>query len=144
MSAITTLSLIDGVQIVVPNSLDHITPYVLQEQLDWFEEEVKFLRKLLRSGGRAIDIGANHGVYALCIAKIIGPTGRIWAFEPASSTSELLEKSIAANGFTQVELVRRALSSNSGSAQLSLNVNSELNALVHDLQSGNSSETVQV
>ena len=43
----TVVTLIDGVRVVVPNSLDLITPYVLREQRDFFEDELNFVRKLL-------------------------------------------------------------------------------------------------
>ena len=137
-----TLILIDGVRIVVPDSLDLITPYVLCEQQDWFEDEIKFLRHLLQPGQKIIDIGANYGVYTLSMAKTVGPTGRVWSFEPTSSTASLLAEGIAANGFAQITLERSALSSASGTAQLSLNQNSELNALIHDQISTSASETV--
>jgi len=138
----TTLTLVDGVQIVVPDSLDLITPYVLQEQQDWFEDEIKFLRHLLQPGQNVIDIGANYGVYTLSMAKKVGSTGRVWAFEPASSTARLLADGIAVNGFAHVALEQSALSSTPGTAQLSLNQNSELNSLVHGNPSTNASETV--
>jgi FkbM family methyltransferase len=125
-----TLPLVDGTQVVVPDSLHLITPYVLREQQDWFEDEIKFLRRILRSGQRVIDIGANYGVYALSMARAVGPQGKVWAFEPASTTAALLAQSIAANGFTQVVLEKCALSSQPGTAQLSLNDNSELNELI--------------
>lgn len=142
MNSTTTLTMVDGVQIVVPDSLDLITPYVLREQGDWFEDEIKFLRRLLQPGQKVIDIGANYGVYALSMAQTVGPTGRVWAFEPASSTAQLLAEGIAANGFAQVVLDRRALSSTSGTAQLCLNENSELNALAHGMPSTGACETV--
>ncbi|MBM4375584.1 MAG: hypothetical protein FJ095_10905 [Deltaproteobacteria bacterium] len=44
------LPLVDGVQVIVPDSLDLITPSVLREQLDWFEEELRFLRGSLKPG----------------------------------------------------------------------------------------------
>ena len=138
----TTLTLVDGVRIVVPDSLNLITPYVLQEQQDWFEDEIKFLRRLLQPGQNVIDIGANYGVYTLSMAKKVGSTGRVWAFEPASSTARLLADGIAVNGFAHVTLEQSALSSTPGTAQLSLNQNSELNALVHGNPSTNASETV--
>jgi predicted methyltransferase len=87
MTSPITLRLHDDVQIVVPNSLNLITPYVLQEQEDWFEDEIKFLRCLLQPGQKIIDIGANYGVYTLSMAKTVGATGKIWSFEPASSTA---------------------------------------------------------
>ena len=101
-----TLSLIDGVRIVVPNSLDLITPYVLIEQQDWFEDEVRFLRRLLGPGRKVIDIGANYGIYTLCMAKAVGAEGFVWAFEPSSSCAALLEEGVAANGFEHVIVVR--------------------------------------
>lgn len=142
MNSTTTISLVDGVRIVVPDSLNLITPYVLLEQQDWFEDEIKFLRRLLQPGQKVIDIGANYGVYTLSMAQRVGPTGCVWAFEPASGTSRLLAEGVAVNGFSQVVLERSALSSVCGTAQLSLNENSELNALVHGSPSTSASETV--
>lgn len=131
MTDTLTLTLVDGVQIVVPNSLNLITPYVLLEQQDWFEDEIKFLRLLLKEGQKVIDIGANYGTYCLSMAKKVGKTGTVWAFEPASSTAKFLADSIAINGFEHIVLEQSALSNVQGTAQLSLNTNSELNALVH-------------
>lgn len=128
----TTLTMVDGVKVVVPDSLDLITPYVLREQQDWFEDEIKFVRKILRAGQQVIDIGANYGVYTLSMAHVVGPTGKVWAFEPASTTSAMLAQSIAANGFSQIILEKSALSSQRGSARLSLNNNSELNELLRN------------
>ena len=142
MTATITLALVDGVKIVVPNSVDLITPYVLFEQQDWFEDEIKFLRKLLQPGQKVIDIGANYGTYTLSMAQKVGATGCVWSFEPASSTAKLLAEGIAANGFTHVFLEQCALSNIHGVAQLSLNTNSELNALIHGDSSTSESETV--
>lgn len=139
-----TLTLVDGVRIVVPDSLNLITPYVLMEQQDWFEDEIKFLRRLLQPGQKVIDVGANYGVYTLSMARTVGPKGSVWAFEPASSTAGLLAEGIAANDFAQIVLERSALSSTCGTARLSLNDNSEWNALVRSEQPDNASETVSL
>jgi FkbM family methyltransferase len=138
----TTLTLVDGVRIAVPDSLNLITPYILMEQHDWFEDEIKFLRRLLQPGQKIIDIGANYGVYTLSMAKTVGAVGRVWAFEPTSSTAKLLAEGIAINGFNHVVLEQSALSNTSGTAQLSLNNNSELNMLVHGKPPESTSETV--
>lgn len=137
-----SLPLVDGVQVVVPDSLDLITPYVLREQLDWFEDELPFLRNLLQPGQQVIDIGANYGVYTLSMAKAVGAGGRVWAFEPASRTADFLARGIAANGFDQVVLERSALSSACGSAQLNLHDNAELNELVRGEAGAGATETV--
>ena len=136
------VTLVDGTKVVVPDSIDLMTPYVLAEQNDWFEDELKFLRHVLRPGERVIDIGANYGVFALCMARAVGASGRVWAFEPASATASMLASGIAANEFSQVVLERRALSNRSGTAELSLNNHSELNSLVRGDNPGSSVETV--
>lgn len=142
MTRAMSLELTDGVSVVVPDSLNLLTPYVLFEQRDWFEDEIGFVRRALRPGERAIDIGANYGVYTLTIAKIVGLMGRVWAFEPASSTADLLARGIAANSFTNVTLVRSAISGACGTAQLTINDNSEMNALIHGESSPGLTETV--
>jgi len=141
LSATATLSLVDGTRIVVPDSLDLMTPYVLMEQQDWFEDEIRFVRRLLLPGQNAVDIGANYGVYTLAMARIVGPAGRVWAFEPATGTAQLLAESIAANGLQQVVLERSAVAGACGMGRLSLNANAEINALV-DSQSAADGEPV--
>lgn len=144
MTATTEIIMVDGVRVVVPNSLDLITPYVLQEQQDWFEDEIKFLRRLLQPGQKVIDVGANYGVYTLSMAQTVGLTGCVWAFEPTSNTAKLLAEGIAANDFPQIILERSALSCTCGTAQLSLNEQSELNALAYGNPTTSVSETVSL
>jgi FkbM family methyltransferase len=96
----------------------------------------------LQPGQQVIDIGANYGVYTLSIAKTVGLQGRVWAFEPSSRTAKFLAESIAVNQFSQVVLEQSALSSESGVGKLSMQSNSELNALVRDESSNSPSETI--
>jgi FkbM family methyltransferase len=144
MTRTSILEIAGGVRVVTPDSLNLITPYVLYEQQDWFEDEINFLRGLLRPGQHAIDVGANYGVYTLSMAKAVGPTGSVWAFEPASSTAAFLAQGIAINEFTQVVLEPSALSRQGGTAQLTLNDNSEVNALARAGDPAAATETVRV
>lgn len=128
-----TLSMSDGTKVVVADTLESITGYVLLEQQDWFEDEIKFLRTILHPGESFIDIGANHGVYCLSLAQRILPNGKAWAFEPATSTARFLEESISANGLASViHLEKSALSDRAGMATLALNADSEMNSVVQD------------
>ena len=124
-----TVELVDGTQVMVPDSLEHITSYVLQEQGDWFEDEIKFLRRVISPGATIVDIGANYGVYALSLARKIGADGRIWAFEPATDTSGFLTESAGINGVNWLHVVQRALSDREGTAWLQKPGQSELNSL---------------
>jgi FkbM family methyltransferase len=124
-----SLRLADGTHIVVPSSLDAITTYVLLEQEKWFEKEMAFLGCWLRPGMTAIDIGANLGVYSLPIARLVGPQGQVFAYEPASETRRLLEISKASNGADNLHIIAAALSDGEREGHLVLAASSELNTL---------------
>jgi FkbM family methyltransferase len=51
-------------------------------------------RKLLRTGDTAIDIGANLGVVTLAMARFVGPSGSVHAFEPNPRMQALLSQSV--------------------------------------------------
>lgn len=124
-----TYELYTGVKISAPDSLELITPYILQEQLDWFESEIGFVRELVIPGMNIIDIGANYGVYTFSMAQQTENLGKIWAFEPTSSAMKHLKYSQQLNLANNVELIPCALSDHCGEARLNLNANSEQNQL---------------
>jgi FkbM family methyltransferase len=117
-----------GGEVCVPDSLT-ITTYVLIEQEDWFEKEIGFVRRLLRRGMRAVDIGANYGTYTLAMARAVGPDGRVWAYEPASATARYLRKTIERNDLCNVEPHQAALCDRTGDGRLQLHDRAELNRL---------------
>jgi len=45
-------------------------------------EELTFLRAHVPEGGAFVDVGANVGIYALTMAKVVGKTGTVIAIEP--------------------------------------------------------------
>ncbi|MDZ4852120.1 MAG: FkbM family methyltransferase [Pirellulaceae bacterium] len=139
----TIFSMFDGVRVVVPDSLQYIVTYSLFEQQDWFEDEIKFVRKLLKPGQKAFDIGASFGLYTLSMAKCVGPTGRVWAFEPVMSTGAMLSESIMTNGFMQITLEQKALSDECGTARMVLNSKKETSAILRGEPTGEPTETVQ-
>ena len=104
----------NDVLVAVTPSLNHLTPYVLKEQGDWFEDEIKFVRRLIRPGMRVVDVGANHGVYALSMAKIVGDKGKVWAIEPDAEAMSYLQKSVEKNRFDNTTLVAAGLSDKTG------------------------------
>jgi len=124
-----SLRMADGTHIVVPSSLDAITTYVILEQEKWFEKETAFVARWLRPGMTAIDIGANLGVYSLPIARLVGPEGQVFAYEPATETRRLLAISKARNGADNLHIVAAALSDGEREGHLVLAASSELNTL---------------
>lgn len=132
------------VVVIVPDSLDLITSYIVREQEDWFEDEIKFVRQLMQPGARAIDVGANYGLYAMSMASRVGTDGHVWAFEPASSTASFLKRSVELNKFVNTTVVQCALSDRTGIAKLSLDGNSELNALCRENAGTGATEDVML
>ena len=96
-----------------------------------------FVRRFITADSFAIDIGANHGVYSLTMAKIAS-AGAVWAFEPASLTADLLETSKNVNSFENMTVCRAAVSDKSGDvAEFVIEgAASEMNHLVFDGTSG--------
>ena len=81
--------------------------------------ELDFVRRTVKPGQTVLDIGANVGVFTITMASLVGPTGRVYAFEPLETEGALLAQSIVENNFSdRVELVPVALSDKEGSAQL--------------------------
>jgi len=95
-----------GVKVMVPDDIERMEPYVLLEQHDWFEPEIRFIRHLMQSGMTAIDMGAGYGCYALTMGQLVGETGRVWALEPDPEKADYLQRSIRANGLTHVDVSR--------------------------------------
>ncbi len=64
----------------------------------------------LRPGQLFVDIGANHGYFTLLAAALVGPSGRVAAFEPNPRVFEQLRTHVRLNGFAdRVRLERCAL-----------------------------------
>jgi FkbM family methyltransferase len=119
----------DGVKICVPDDLLVLTRWVLEEQGDWFEDELRFVRSWFPEGGSAVDVGANYGCYTLSLAERCGPSGRVTAFEPCSQVVECLKQSIEVNAFGQVTIEQAAVSDWTGVGWLRHLGTSELSEL---------------
>jgi FkbM family methyltransferase len=74
-----------------------------------------FTRSLIRPGDACVDAGANAGHYTFLCASLVGPQGRVFAFEPNPEFAALIRQSITLNGFDAfVLLSTNALWSASG------------------------------
>ena len=52
---------------------------------------------LIRPGDTVFDIGANIGAHTLHFARLVGPTGRVFAFEPTDFAVAKLRRNLALN-----------------------------------------------
>ena len=65
--------------------------------LDWLAENVK-------PGETWLDVGAHYGYTAIALSRLVGPTGRVFAFEPTPATFAQLVANVMLNGFNGVHL----------------------------------------
>jgi len=77
-------------------------PFVRDFIVGTMEKDFRVFERLLRPGATVLDLGAHIGLYSLYAAKIVGPKGRIYAFEPDPRIYPLLVKNIDVNGFSGV------------------------------------------
>lgn len=70
-------------------------------------------------GSVVADVGANVGYYTLIASRLVGPTGKVVAFEPLPRNLLYLRSHISVNGLNNVHVVEGAVSDQSG--ELSFN-----------------------
>jgi len=74
----------------------------------------------LREGMTVMDVGANLGLYSLLISRAVGPSGKVYAFEPVPEIFARLKEHITLNNATNVIPVPIALSDEKGTAKMSV------------------------
>ena len=82
--------------------------------------ETELFRQTIKEGMMVIDVGANIGYYTVIAARLAGNTGRVLAFEPAPQNFAVLQKTIAANRFQNVDAHMLAVANKKGVLNLNL------------------------
>lgn len=59
------------------------------------------LARYVKPGMHVIDIGANVGYYTMLFADLVGPEGKVHAYEPNPELAELIDMNADVNGFTE-------------------------------------------
>ena len=106
-----------GERVSVPADLrfTSVATYLLR---DWTEPELHYLERFLRPGDTFLDVGANIGLFLLKAARIVGPTGHAIAAEPGRVSADRLAANLRLNVFSNVTLLREAVSDREGTAGL--------------------------
>lgn len=64
----------------------------------------RVISELLHSGDTFIDVGANSGYFSLLASRRVGPTGRVFSFEPVPSMRKRLIENILLNAMSNVSI----------------------------------------
>lgn len=78
------------------------------------------MAQVVRPGMTAVDVGANLGYFTLLMADLVGPGGRVEAFEPNPSIAARLRRSVSVNGFDDRVTIHEQPLSDEDGAEVSL------------------------
>ncbi len=84
----------------------------------WETSVHDFFQGVLQPGDVFFDVGAYMGEYTLQAARLVQPTGAVYAFEPDPVARRLLERNLAANNVSNVTVLPFALADQEGTAWL--------------------------
>lgn len=83
-----------------------------------YEPELTYLAQFLRPGETLVDAGANCGLFTVAGARIVGPNGRVLAFEPGPTVLPMLGRNVDQNGLSNVTIHRLGLGAEAGKVRL--------------------------
>jgi FkbM family methyltransferase len=68
------------------------------------------IRQLIEPGMTVVDVGANVGFYTVQLSQLVGPNGRVFAFEPERIVFDYLNRNIELNACQNTTAVNAAVS----------------------------------
>jgi FkbM family methyltransferase len=100
---------------------------------DWYDRDLPELNELallkqhgLRSGAKVFDIGAHQGVFALMMAKIVGPRGMVVGVEANWHNAAIARENRDLNSAPQLVIVEAAAAEKSGTLFVSEELNGHI------------------
>jgi FkbM family methyltransferase len=79
-------------------------------------EQTRLFQDQVTAGATVLDVGAHVGYYTLLASVLVGPKGRVCAFEPNPENHEFLSRHVLLNGLTNVMVENAAVSNSNGTA----------------------------
>lgn len=94
---------------------DYITK-ILQRDGVFEAPETDLVTRILRPGDTCVDAGCHVGYYTCLLARLVGPTGRVYAFDANPESCLHTSRNLTANLLGNVEVIQAALGDERGSA----------------------------
>jgi len=105
---------VNGLDFRIDPNIRRLIPHQTEEHL--FE----FFRQHIRPGEIVIDVGSFLGIYPMHIARCVGSTGHVFAFEPTRTSYSILCQQLSWNGLeSRVTPFCAALGEVAGPAKMS-------------------------
>jgi FkbM family methyltransferase len=81
------------------------------------KEEIRVCTEIVQQRNLVYDVGANIGAYAMLFSRLVGPSGKVIAFEPSPAVAKDLRANLALNGMANVDVVESAVGAEEGTAR---------------------------
>ncbi len=101
---------------------DGVTKYYANNFGQFFDGPYMHDSHTLSPSAHVVDAGANLGIFSVVASKLVGPSGKVYAFEPITEVAMLLRKNLERNGCTNVVVTEAALGEKEGTITFSLNL----------------------
>ena len=86
---------------------------------EWSDAEIWLFGQIVRPGDTVLEAGANIGSHTVWLSRAAAP-GKVYAFEPARHTHQLLCANLALNGCLNVHARQQAVGQTSGTVNFPL------------------------
>ena len=106
--------------------LDKLNTLSLRDGKIYEPFEIGIVQHVVKKGDTAIDIGAMIGCYTLVFAKLVGETGKVFAFEPEYENYNIVKSNVLINGYDNTKIVNKAVS----------DIDGEMPLYIHDANLG--------
>jgi FkbM family methyltransferase len=116
MTARLELPVVEGSRMLVETT--DVTGRMLATSGVWEPHVTAVFRGLLAPGDVCVDVGANVGYFTLLASRLVGPAGRVYAFEPAPLAYAALAANLGRNDAVNVTAERVAVGAEEGTAVL--------------------------
>jgi FkbM family methyltransferase len=103
--------------------------------------ERSLLGEIIKPGMVVVDVGANIGIYTNFLADLVGPGGTVFAFEPSRLNFSRLRSNVRSDNVTMIEA---AVGETSGTAQLFLSHEANVDHRLYDSGDGRSAVDVSL
>jgi len=124
--------------------LDHQDSLGLSKHGVFEPFETEICKREIKPGDVVVDVGANIGYYTLIFARLVGPQGKVYAFEPDPYVYGILKANVEANGYKNVILEQKAVSNWLGEANLHLSPGNLGDHRLYDSNDGRPTIAVEV
>jgi len=92
----------------------------------------KLIKHIVKEGMNCIDLGSNLGYYTLLESKLVGDSGKVFAFEPSPINYEHFKKNLEINQITNVNHFNIALGDTNGKKKFLVSKMSNWSRVVDD------------